>query len=113
MSQSFFSKSLTLWILAVIITLSSVVYQRLTGPTHDKRGSVEIAGEKIKYRLPRSHVTTSGAKVEIQVPHTEISGQAKLKRFKSHDEWSLIPLERYSDILSFSIPVQPSAGKVI
>ena len=50
-------KKIILWILAVLITLSSAIYQRCTGPTYAVRDTVIVGGEKIPFRLERSHET--------------------------------------------------------
>ncbi|MCC7451332.1 MAG: hypothetical protein IT324_28240, partial [Anaerolineae bacterium] len=39
-----------LWTLAAVITLASVAYQRLTGPTYPVRGEATIDGATVKYR---------------------------------------------------------------
>ncbi|MEW5924308.1 MAG: hypothetical protein AB1746_10000 [Candidatus Zixiibacteriota bacterium] len=106
-------RPLVLWIIAIVITLGSVVYQRLTGPTYPIRGSVEINGEKIKYRLLTTHVTDEDARMEIKVPDQNISGEVKLKRYKSYDDWSVLPLPRDGENLIVTLPKQPPAGKVM
>jgi len=106
-------RTILIWVITVVITLSSVVYQRLTGPTHPARGSVEIGGKAINYRLLRSHETTGDAELSINIPDTTISGMIRWKRFPSHDEWTIETLKREGKALVFSIPAQPMAGKVM
>jgi len=113
MKCSSVKRPLTLWVLAVVITLASVVYQRMTGPTHAVRGSTEVEGEKIKYRLLRSHDTTSDARMEIPVPTPEVTGEICWRRFKSRDAWTTENLAREGTNLIATIPKQPPAGKVI
>lgn len=113
MAENFFKKPFFLWALAVIITLSSVIYQRLTGPTHPVRGSVQIGEEKISYKLLRNHETVADARMEIDIKDSDISGQIRFKRFKSEDPWTTLPLDRNNGKLIISVPKQPSAGKVI
>lgn len=105
-------RSAVLWIIAVIVTLGSVFYQRLTGPTHPVRGSVEIGGEKIKYRLLRTHVTDEDARMKISAS-SNVSGEISLRRFKSHDEWRTEAIPREGDKLIVAVPKQPPAGKVM
>ena len=38
------------WFLAVVITLVLSVYQRMTGPTHPKKVTVELNGGKCKMK---------------------------------------------------------------
>jgi hypothetical protein len=106
-------KTALLWIITVIITLGSVVYQRMTGPTHPASGSIEINGQEISYRLLRSHETTDDACMEIYAPDKDISGEVEFCRYKSYDSWSVEPAVRDSDNLVITIPKQPSAGKVM
>lgn len=102
-----------LWILAIIITLSSVVYQRLTGPTHPIRGSVEIDGETVQFKLLRTHDSTDDAKMELHVPSTGISGEINWRRYLSLDPWRTEALRREGDNLIIAVPKQPAAGKVM
>ncbi len=107
------STAILLWALALIITFSSAVYQRLTGPTHPVRGTVEIAGSTAKYKLLRSHDTGEDAIIRIIAPDRSITGEYIYKRFRSHDEWQTLPLQREGDDLLAAIPTQPAAGKVM
>jgi hypothetical protein len=89
MNNSKKSQTIMLWSITVILTLFSVVYQKMTGPTYPVRGKIEIMGETIKYKLLRSHETTSDAIMDFAVPDTAISGIFKWRRYKSHDEWTV------------------------
>ncbi len=104
-------KTFLLWLLAVVITLSSVVYQRLTGPTHPKNGSIEIGGQAVDYELLRSHDTSDDAIMRIEAPEN-VSGELTWRRYKSHDDWMTESLPREDRALIVRIPKQPSAGKV-
>lgn len=105
--------SLILWILTIVLTLGFSVYQRRTGPTKPVRGSVEIASEKIKYSLIRTHETTADAAVRIKVENPEIKGFYKYRRYKSYDQWTEAPMVRDGNELVAYIPKQPAAGKVM
>ena len=113
MKPSSLKKPLFLWSLTVLITLASVVYQRMTGPTYPLRGSIEMKGEEVKFRLLRTHVTTNDAQMEIAVPSSEVTGELRWRRFKSHDDWTTEYLAREGDNLVATIPKQPPAGKVM
>jgi hypothetical protein len=106
-------KSAILWIVAILITIASAVYQRMTGPTYPIRGSVEIEDAHVDYKFLTSHATTGNADMWIIVPDPNLEGKLKWKRFKSTDEWSFEPLDRIADTLFLAIPKQPAAGKVI
>ena len=102
-----------LWILATVITLIAVVYQRVTGPTYPLRGRVHVGDVAVRFRLLRSADATADALVQLSVRDAAITGEMRWKRYKSHDDWMLRPLERVGDKLVVTIPRQPPAGKVM
>jgi hypothetical protein len=102
-----------LWLLAIFITISSAIYQRITGPTYPIRGSVIMGDQKISYKLLRSEVTTKDAAVKLTVADTTIKGYIKYKRYRSYDDWYIIPLTREQELLTGNLPKQPAAGKII
>ena len=102
-----------LWILATVITLIAVVYQRATGPSYPVRGRVHVGDTAVRFRLLRSADATADALVQISIADPAISGELRWKRYKSNDEWMRRPLERVGDKLVAAIPQQPPAGKVM
>lgn len=104
-------KSWHLWTLAVLVTLGSAVYQRLTGPTHPVRGEKELGGTAISYRLIRSHGGAGDAEVRIASP-ADVRGTLIWKRFKTRDELTRTPMERQGGELVGRLPHQPPAGKL-
>lgn len=112
MQNSFLHKTWVLWTLASLITLSSVIYQRMTGPSHSVRGSITIAGENIKYKLLTTHETTASAPIKIEISNPNIIGKVKYRRFKSHDDWTLSEMKYEDGLLTFLLPKLASAGKV-
>lgn len=106
------TKSVLLWILAVVLMLSSAVYQRMTGPTYPVRGMVVIESQEVKYKLLRSHVSSSDALVKFDVP-SSVQGKMEYRRYKSNDDWMTQPLIREDSLLIARIPKQPPAGKVM
>ncbi len=101
-----------LWIAAVVFTLSSAFYQRLTGPTHPVTGTTVLAGQPVSYRLIRSFAGGTDAPVRIQVTDPQVSGMMRYRRTPSNDGWGEAPLVREQDYLVAYIPQQPPAGKV-
>ncbi len=106
-------KTFLLWFIAVILTLSSAVYQRLTGPTYPVRGSVEVNDTEISYKLLRSHYTTADAVMKIVLQGADMEGEITWRRYKSNDPWFTDELSQKGDTLIIVIPKQPSAGKVM
>jgi hypothetical protein len=103
-------KSWVLWLLATFITLASAVYQRMTGPTYPARGSVEVSGVDVKYRLIRTHAS-GDAEVTVAAPQP-IAGTLSWKRNKTQDPWTYIEMQRRGDLLVANLPEQPPAGKL-
>lgn len=106
-------KAFFIWFFAIVFTLGTAYYQRMTGPTYPVRGQAEIAGQTIKYKLIRSYDLSDDAKVTVLVPDTSIKGEIKLRRFKSLDSWQIQPMQRHGDTLIGALPHQPPAGKVM
>lgn len=106
------NKNILLWVIAVILTVGLVIYQRSTGPTYPVRGEVTIDGEVIKYKLIRTFGGDKDALVEIETNNSSITGNITLKRYKSHDEWSTHDLTNTDGKIIGVIPNQPPAGKV-
>ncbi|HMM11598.1 MAG TPA: hypothetical protein PKE03_05845 [Bacteroidales bacterium] len=104
-------KNILLWITAFLLMALMAIWQRSTGPTYPVRGSIELKGETVKYRLIRSHNTGQDALVEIKVPEG-IYANIRYKRFKSYDEWTTLEVMPEDGVLRFAIPEQPAAGKV-
>jgi hypothetical protein len=105
-------KSFLLWTFAILFTLSLAVYQRLTGPTHPVRGSIEINDTEIKYKLLRSAENHQPAIIKIKGVGEGISGIIKYKRFKVEEEWTERALRYEDGNLIAELPQQPMAGKL-
>jgi len=100
------------WLLAIIITLASAVYQRTTGPTYPLKGEVQIEGSSIQYELNRSYSTNKNQPVEVQVPSSSINGTLKYRRYPTSEQWTEVKMNRLGDLLINEIPSQPPAGKM-
>jgi len=104
-------KKFLFWFLAVVITLGSAVYQRMTGPTHPLRGKAVVAGTEVSFRLPRSAETVRDAEITVPAP-APLEGYLDYKRYKTEDSWTRVPLVREGENLVGRLPKQPSAGKL-
>lgn len=105
-------KKITFWLIAFLITASTAIYQRLTGPTYPIRGKALVNDSEIAYKLLRSHESTRDYEVRIKLENEEITGRLIYKRHKTADPWIKIPLVRKEDLLVGSLPHQPPAGKL-
>ena len=105
-------KKAALWLLAFLITASTAVYQRMTGPTYPVEGETAIGDTQIQYEFLTTHETGQDCPVQIDAPHPEISGALLYKRHKTSDPWTEIPMQRQDNSLIAYLPSQPPAGKL-
>ena len=99
-------KTILLWALALLITVVSAVYQRISGPTFPRSGSVVFNGEKINYKLERSHTTSSNYYLEIKTADPSVSGIVKWrKNYKTLDTFTVVPMKG-SGNLTAELPAQ-------
>jgi hypothetical protein len=111
------SRPVLQWTLAVVITLTSAVWQRMTGPTYPARGSVQLGGTEIALRLERSHSVSARQPVTVRVPDAQVTGAVEWRRYPSADPWQRLPLARSGDVLRAVLPPEPEplmppAGKL-
>jgi hypothetical protein len=105
-------KKTTLWILALLITLASAVYQRQTGPTYPLEGELDLDGSQVTYSLTRTHGGPGDQEVEVTAADPAVTGMVTWRRFTSTEPWTTAPMERRGDLLVAALPHQPPAGKV-
>jgi len=108
-------KKVLFWILALIITLLSAIYQRLTGPTYPFSGKVSFLGQEIKFRLPRSAENTDNCRVVVRLPENlagQVKGYLRFKRYKTRQPWNILSMEAQENRLVGFLPKQPAAGKL-
>ncbi len=105
-------RTVWLWILAVIVTLVSARWQRMTGPTHPLDGRAVLGATAIPYRLERTHVGASAHRVEIPTDDPAVSGVVEWKRNRTADPWTAVPMAREGGALAAELPAQPAAGKL-
>lgn len=106
-------KSILLWILAFFLMAASAVYQRSTGPTYPKKGSVTLNNQEVKYKLLRTWEGETEAAIKIEVADNSITGVYRFKKYKSHDEWTEKPMVREGENLVALLPNLPPAGKMM
>lgn len=111
--------NILIWIFAILLTGTVLIYQRLTGPTYPKRGNIEIGNQKIEYSLLRTWENEKeaadrrGARIAITAEDTSITGICRYKRLGTADEWTSLQMLREEDELVATLPAQPSAGKLL
>ncbi|HHQ49610.1 MAG TPA: hypothetical protein ENK19_12105 [Acidobacteria bacterium] len=101
------------WTLALVVTLTLAVFQRMTGPTHPRRGIVQLRDETLRFRLPRSHGGAGDMAVSIDT--RAIPGASAVLQWRLYPgdyPWNDVPMTRDGDRLVAQVPHQPPAGKV-
>ena len=106
-------RTVLFWILAVVITLVSLVYQRLTGPTYPVSGNAQLNGKAIAYKLNRSYDGPNNAPVQLKTDDPSITGTLYWKRYKTDDQWTQVALAFADGTLKGELPHQPVAGKLM
>ena len=101
-----------LWLLALLLTLSSAVFQRLTGPTHPVRGTVTLGDTEVRLRLLRSHGGDGDQPVVVKVADPAVSGSVAWRRYPTNDPFGVLPMVRDGETLRAALPHQPPAGKL-
>jgi len=113
-------KKIAIWTLAVIISLGSMVYQRLTGPTYPKKVTIETADSSYQVTLPRTYDCQGDCPVKLALPG-DISGNILFRKYPGDHPWDTLQLQRMSDTLQLQravdtlvawLPQQPPAGKL-
>jgi len=111
--------NILIWVFAVLLTGTVLIYQRLTGPTYPHRGSIEIGSDKISYALLRTWMNEEkgqdqkGARISVEVEDLSVNGKCQYKRLGTDDEWTLLDMKREADELIVILPAQPAAGKLL
>lgn len=105
------SKSFLFWIFAFIITASSAVYQRMTGPTYPVSGSAVIENQNITYKFLRSYSINEDCPVEINTGNSSIKGTLNWRRYKFDKDFNKLEMKG-EEILKAELPKQPPAGKL-
>jgi hypothetical protein len=106
------TRSTWLWFLAVILTIGTLVYQRMTGPTYPLRGGVTFGGHEIRIKLVRSHGGTGDQPVRVVTADTAVRAMVLWRRHPTNETWTTVDLTRQGDTLSAVLPHQPPAGKL-
>lgn len=106
-------RSILLWIIAIVLTVLTAAYQRMTGPTYPLSGEATLNGRTIKYALDRSHGGEDDHQIKIKTDDENISGVLEWKRYKTEDEWHPVAMKYENGILAGFLPHQPPAGKLM
>jgi hypothetical protein len=101
-----------LWIIALVVTLGSARYQRMTGPTWPLSGKAQLGATTIPYTLERTHGGAGDQPVVIEPGDPAITGIVEWKRYPTADRWKQVSMRREGERLVAELPHQPPAGKL-
>jgi len=104
-------KNFLFWLIAVVITVSAAMYQRMTGPTYPQKIATTVDGTEYRLQLKRSQTNTHPCKIKLEVAEG-ISGKIYYKKFRVKEEWTVSDMVREEGKLVGELPSQPAAGKL-
>jgi hypothetical protein len=107
--------SITLWVVAFVVTVLLAVFQRMTGPSYPIDGKIALgSGEILKYSLPRSNEGRSQLVIELLVPSQGGEATLEWRRWPTEEEFQRqsMRVSGSGDRFEGRIPPQPAAGKV-
>ncbi|MCK9164012.1 MAG: hypothetical protein M0O93_06675 [Bacteroidales bacterium] len=99
------------WILAIILTLCSSIYQRKTGPTNPKKTTIKINDKDYKLSFPRSATATNNT-ITLNIPDTNVKAQLIYREYNLNKEFTKIDFNNNGQTLTVNLPIQPNAGKL-
>ena len=105
-------RAIPLWMLAFLLTAAFLVWQKISGPTYEKKFTTEVAGTVIKGELQRTHSINGDMPVTIHAPDQGVTAEVVWRRFPTEDPWARIVMHRDGEVLRAHIPRQGMAGKV-
>ncbi len=105
-------KPALLWVLAIVVTVSSAIYQRSTGPTKPVSFTVEVGDEPYRFSLKRSHVITRDFILKLEDAPSGLEGKVVYRRYPTTEKWTEQDFARTGNDLTARLPLQPPAGKM-
>ncbi len=107
-------RGVVLWVVAVVVTLVSGVYQRVTGPTYPVRFRETLAGVTASGKLLRTQTVGRALPITVRVSgEGDVAGLAQWRRFPTEEPWQIVVLRRDGDRLVGELPEQDAmASKV-
>ncbi len=105
-------RSAWLWIIALLITVASARWQRLTGPTHELSGDVRLGTTTVHFALQRTHKGPGGQLVELNAVPAGIAGTLEWKPLGSHEPWNAAAMTRDAGALRAELPHVAPGGKL-
>ncbi|MCK5821338.1 MAG: hypothetical protein KAH17_05615 [Bacteroidales bacterium] len=121
-------KKFLIWVVAIVITIGAVLYQRTTGPTYERDETISFLDSTWEIELVRSSGERD-ARVKLPMKSMELSATLHYRKFRVDEEWTSVSFEtkeiKYhswfmtkvlgkedEEALVAYLPMQPPAGKL-
>jgi len=111
MAESRSRTAVVLWLAALLVMIGAAAWQRLTGPTHPRRGHTTVAGLDVRWRLLRSSVSGEPFMVSVPAP-PGLTGTVRYRRLPTSEPFREVVMTREGGALAGLLPTQPPAGKL-
>ncbi len=98
-------RNLLLWLVAVVVTVGSAVWQRMTGPTYPLRVDASVAEVTVRGKLPRSQTIGAPVAIDLEAP-APLTGEVRWRRWPTDDPWQAVAMQRDGDRLVAELPGQ-------
>lgn len=105
-------RSIIYWVIAILITIGTGIYQRRTGPTYPIEGKINFNGKEIHYHFERSHAGQTDYAINVATDDSTINGILEWRYYKSGEDYIQVPMKYSDGKLSAMLPHQPPAGKL-
>ncbi|MDD2197507.1 MAG: hypothetical protein PHW91_10025 [Bacteroidales bacterium] len=79
------------WLIAIVITLASVVFQRQSGPTYPKKIDFNVDTVTATLKLPRSSEVGSQLQIAIPILPWEYTAKLHHRPYPSNSDWTVEP----------------------
>ena len=100
------------WVLAIIITLGAAYYQRKTGPSYEKKVIVDIRGNSYKFKLERSHSSSSDYEIKLPIADNSVRGFIIFRKYPTHNKWDTVAMKRSGNVNDILFTETTSRRKV-
>ena len=104
--------TIIIWSAALIITILSAYYQRITGPSYPLKNKVVFQGREISYELPRSGNSYENPLIKVKAPIDNMKGVLLWKRYETKDDLTRAEMVLVEGVLRGELPKQPAMDKL-
>jgi len=106
------SKSLILWISALIITFLIGYIQNRTSPEYPISGTFGIDGKKVSYHIKKVCSNKNDYQILIRTDIENLAGIVKWRKLAENQVWQIDSLVYSENILASKIPKQPALTEI-